>query len=87
MRDHRRDHGFAPAIRIGLHAAEATKSGSSYSGRGVHVAARIAALAGADEILASEDVLAATERGFAHGPVRAERLKGIRVLVNVATID
>ena len=87
MRDHRRDHGFAPAIRMGLHAAKATKSGSSYSGRGVHVAARIAALAGADEILASEDVLAATERGFAHGPVRAERLKGIRVLVNVATID
>jgi class 3 adenylate cyclase len=86
MRDHRRDHGFAPAIRIGLHAAEATKSGASYSGRGVHIAARIAALAGPDEILASEDALAATTRSVAHGPLRPERLKGIRSPVKVAPL-
>jgi len=87
MRDHRRDHGFAPAIRIGLHAAEATKSGSGYSGRGVHIAARIAALAEAGETLASEDVLAATKRGSPHGPLRSEQLKGIRAPVRLASID
>jgi len=87
MRDHRRDHGFAPAIRIGLHAAVATKSGSSYSGRGVHIAARIASLAGPDEILVSEDVLSASKRGSPHGPLRAEQLKGIRVPVSLASID
>jgi class 3 adenylate cyclase len=86
MRDHRRDHGFAPAIRIGLHTAEATKSGASYSGRGVHIAARIAALAGPDEILASEDALAATSHPVAHGALRQERLKGIRSEVKVAPL-
>jgi hypothetical protein len=51
--DHRREHGFAPQIRIGLHAAEATKLGANYSGMGVHTAARIGAIAGAGEIVAS----------------------------------
>jgi class 3 adenylate cyclase len=86
MREHRRDHGFAPGIRIGLHAAEATKSGGSYAGRGVHIAARIAALAAPDEILASEETLAQAGSQLAHGPVRAERLKGIRDPVAVAAI-
>jgi class 3 adenylate cyclase len=87
MRDHRRDHGFAPAIRIGLHAAEATKSGSGYSGRGVHVAARVAALAGPNEIRVSSSVLASADRKIAHGALRSEQLKGIRQPVDVALID
>jgi class 3 adenylate cyclase len=86
MRDHRRDHGFAPGIRIGLHAAEASRSGASYSGRGVHIAARIASLAGPDEILVSESVLAVTGQTVAHGELRQERLKGIRKPVEVAAI-
>ena len=87
MRDHRRDHGFAPAIRIGLHAAEATKGGGGYSGRGVHIAARIAALAGADEILASEEVLESAGREVPHGPLHTERLKGIRQPMGLALIS
>lgn len=87
MRDHRRDHGFAPAIRIGLHAAEATRSGASYSGRGVHIAARIASIAGPDEILASEGILESTGRKVAHGALRQEQLKGIRQPVTVGPID
>jgi class 3 adenylate cyclase len=86
MRDHRRNHGFAPAIRIGLHTAEATKSGASYSGRGVHIAARIASLAGPDEILASENALAAAHGSVGHGPFRSEQLKGIRSPVKVAPL-
>ncbi|MGH2488701.1 MAG: hypothetical protein ACRDFR_03680, partial [Candidatus Limnocylindria bacterium] len=87
MRDHRRDHGFAPGIRIGLHAAEATKDGGGYSGRGVHIAARIAALAGADEILASEVVLESADRAVPHGPLRTEQLKGIRQPMDLALIS
>jgi class 3 adenylate cyclase len=87
MRDHRRDHGFAPGIRIGLHAAEATKGGGSYSGRGVHIAARIASLAGADEILASEAVLESADREVPHGPLRTEQLKGIRQPMDLALIS
>jgi class 3 adenylate cyclase len=86
MRDHRRDHGFAPALRIGLHSAEVNRSGTGYTGRGVHIAARIAGLAGPDEILASVDVLAAILSRVAQGPSRAEQLKGIREPVTIAPI-
>ena len=47
-----------PSVRIGLHTAEATVRGSDYSGKGVHVAARVGALAGGGEILATAAVLA-----------------------------
>src|SRR5919108_1977958 len=74
--DHRHQHGFAPKVRIGLHRAEATREGADWSGKGVHAAARIGALAEGEEILASLD----TAR--AGGPVtvsdpRTVSLKGI----------
>jgi class 3 adenylate cyclase len=53
LRRQRREHGFAPQIRIGLHQAVAIDSGGEYKGKGVHEAARIASLAGGDEILMS----------------------------------
>jgi class 3 adenylate cyclase len=56
---HRHEHGFAPRVRIGLHTTEAGRQGGDYQGRGVHVAARIGAAAGSEEILVSSDVLAA----------------------------
>jgi class 3 adenylate cyclase len=86
MRDPRRDHGFAPGLRIGLHTAEVSRTGGSYTGRGVHITARIAALGGPDEILASADVLAATNSGVAHGPSRVELLKGIRQPMTISSI-
>ena len=48
---HRREHGFAPWIRIGLHAAVATRRGTNFSGQGVHVAARIGATATREQVL------------------------------------
>ena len=45
LADHRRAHGFAPQVRIGVHAAEATRAAGDYEGAGVHAAARIGALA------------------------------------------
>jgi class 3 adenylate cyclase len=53
LAEQRRTHGFAPAVRIGVHSAVATRRGSDYSGKDVHVAARITALARGGEILAS----------------------------------
>ena len=87
LREHRRDHGFAPQVRIGLHAAEARRQGRSYEGRAVHVAARIGALAGADEILASREVLSAAGDGFPHSGLRAEQVRGIRMPVEVAALQ
>ena len=45
LAEHRREQGFSPTVRIGLHRAEATKEGTDWSGKGVHAAARIGALA------------------------------------------
>ena len=88
LRDHRRDHGFAPRVRIGVHAAEVTDRGGDYVGRGVHATARIAAAAGAGEIIASSDgARAARNRPFAVTDERSLSLKGLAEPVAVATVD
>ena len=53
LAEHRRSAGFAPKVRIGLHASGATQVGKNFSGKGVHEASRIAALADGDQIVAS----------------------------------
>jgi class 3 adenylate cyclase len=86
LAEHRRAHGFAPQVRIGVHATAATHDGIDYTGLGVHTAARISALAGAGEILASAETLAdvpdmtVTERRTAH-------LKGIAEPVDVIAVE
>ena len=50
--------GFAPQVRIGVHAAGATQVGTNFTGKGVHEAARIAALAEGSEIIASRETAA-----------------------------
>ena len=85
---HRREHGFAPQVRIGLHTAEATRRGSNYSGQGVHVAARVGAAAGAAEILATSAVLAGSaEARFTLSEPRMLSLKGVVDPVEVRTVD
>ena len=51
LADHRHQHGFALQVRVGIHSAEVAATGHSYRGRGVHEAARIAALARPGELL------------------------------------
>jgi len=87
LADHRRTHGFSPAVRIGLHIAKAARTGRSYRGRGVHEAARIAALAEAGEVLASQETVAAGPTRFAASKPRTVRLKGISEPVQVVTIE
>jgi class 3 adenylate cyclase len=85
---HRREHGFAPSVRIGLHSAEATRDGRDYRGRGVHVAARVGGAASGQEILASTDVLEqAGHIRFKVSEPRALTLKGVREPVEVRAID
>jgi class 3 adenylate cyclase len=87
MARHRREHGFAPSLRIGLHTAPTTRTRSGYSGAAVHAAARIAALAGADQIVVSEATLAAATRKVLSGPAREERLKGVRQPMKVVSLS
>jgi class 3 adenylate cyclase len=84
--EHRRAHGFAPHVRMGLHASEAAQAAGSYAGLGVHAAARIAGLAGSGEILASEDTLGGLA-GVRTSDHRAVTLKGIAEPVDVVVVD
>jgi class 3 adenylate cyclase len=85
LAEHRRSSGFAPSVRIGLHAAEANRRGDDYSGMGVHLAARVAALAGGEEIVASADTLA--EAGeVASSELREATVKGVSAPIRVATV-
>lgn len=74
---HRADHGFAPSVRIGLHAGEAAARDGDYFGAAVTRAARISAAAGAGEVLVSTDVLASCDRPVRVGEERTLELKGI----------
>ena len=86
LAEQRRDHGFAPRVRIGLHAAEATRVGADYEGGGVHTAARIGALAEGGEILASVDTLEGMD-GVVVGEAREVTLKGVAKPVRVAAVE
>lgn len=85
LAEHRRSHGFAPQVRIGLHAASATQSGSGYKGKGIHEAARIAALAEGGQILASR--VTAAGASFVASEPRTVRLKGFSEPVQVVAIE
>jgi class 3 adenylate cyclase len=84
LADHRRQHGFAPRVRIGIHATSASHAGGRYQGRGVHEASRIAALAGPDEIVASR---ASVPPSFRVSEPREATVKGISKPLEVVRID
>jgi class 3 adenylate cyclase len=87
MRDHRREHGFAPQIRIGVHTAEATVRGGDYVGHGVHAASRVASAGGAGEILASAETLEAAVEGYDVAERRLVTLKGLADPVELVRVD
>ena len=67
---------LAPDVRIGLHTGGAFhKDGADYGGQGVHMAARIGALAGGGEILMSRESLDGGSR-FPLSEPHSETLKG-----------
>jgi len=85
LREHRTTTGFALPVRIGLHSAEANRRGADYSGLGVHVAARVGALANGGEILATADTLA--EAGDVPSSERRQaQVKGVAAPVSIASV-
>jgi class 3 adenylate cyclase len=80
----------APDVRIGLHTGGAFLSGSDerdYGGEGVHVAARIGALAGPAEILASRETLDGVGTAFRLSEPRTSDLPGFEHPVEVVSVD
>jgi class 3 adenylate cyclase len=85
---HRREHGFSPTVRIGLHTTEATRQMGDYRGRGVHVAARIGAAAVSEEILVSSAALSAMGPiRFGLSDPRQLTLKGVGEPVEVRSVN
>ena len=82
---HRRDHGFAPAVRIGLHAGEATERAGDYFGAAVNATARVMSLAAGGEIVATagtvEDLSCSTS------PPRTVEVKGVQEALVVMTVE
>lgn len=84
LAEHRRRNGFAPSVRIGVHAADARRVGRAYRGRGIHTAARIGAVAGENEIVASCETAETGRVGFDNR--RSVELKGLSAPVEVVTV-
>jgi class 3 adenylate cyclase len=87
LAEHRRRHGFAPPVRIGLHSAEATVIADDYAGLGVHEAARVGALAEGGEILVTAETVEGSAVPVGVGNEREVSLKGLAEPVRVASIE
>ncbi len=87
LAEHRHTHGFAPQVRVGLHAGQVVQTGGKYKGKGVHEAARIGALAEGGEIVISSETLAAVPLRFSATNPRTVTLKDISQPVTVYTLN
>jgi len=87
LAEHRRSHGFSPQVRIGLHQAEASSRAMDFSGRGVHEAARIGALAAGGQILASIQTVQSAGTRFPVSASQSVNLKGVSQPAEVVTVE
>ena len=83
---HRLEHGSSPEVRIGLHLADATRKEGDFQGKGVHVAARIGALADGGEILASQPTVAHVD-GLTLSEARSVVLSGLSKPIDIFAIS
>lgn len=74
-------------VRIGVHWATVTHSEGDFSGRGVHEAARIAALASGGEILTSLDTLASAGKDYPVSRIESVELRGLPGQTRVAALS
>ena len=81
----RQEHGFAPEVRIGLHAGEVTDMGAALSGEEVHKTARICGHAAGGEILVSSSMIDQIET-LRHGESRTIQLDGFAEPVEVVSV-
>src|SRR5919108_2412853 len=86
LAEHRQTHGFAPRVRIGLHADSATQEAGTYQGLGVHAAARIGALAEGGDILATAHTVIAAGGEWPVSDEREVELRGLEGRVRVMSI-
>lgn len=81
----RKEHGFAPQVRMGVHSGRAIIEGATVRGVAVHQASRICSLAKGGEIIASREAL--EDAGYRGTELRAVSLRGVRGAVEVGSVD
>jgi class 3 adenylate cyclase len=84
LASHRRDHGYAPQVRIGIHCGRVAMNKGALRGVAVNRAARICALADGGQIIASSEAADAAGRERTRS-WKAE-LRGVRGPVEVCEI-
>jgi len=81
---HRRLHGYAPQVRIGIHAGEVQMENGAVRGAAVHRASRLCGAARGDTIVVSREALEAGGRPL--GGLHGFALKGIKEKVEAAEV-
>ncbi len=84
LSSHRRLHGYAPQVRIGIHAGEVQMENGAVRGAAVHRAARLCAAARGDSIVVSREALEASGRPMSG--LQQLTLKGIKDRVAAAEV-
>ncbi len=75
-------------VRVGAHSGSAFRNApGDYGGEGVHMAARIGAIAGKGEILVSRETIEGYATAFRTSEPRAEDLKGFEEPVEVVAVE
>lgn len=83
---HREQHGFAPQVRIGAHTSESMRRGGDYSGKGVHIAARVADGAEPGAVSVTTTTLEASSLAYVTSEPRSFPIKNSSDVVDVADI-
>jgi class 3 adenylate cyclase len=86
LHQHRRESGFSPRVRIGIHAGPVLESEKRLLGHNVHLAARIGSAAEEDEILISRVTEAELGPGYGIEATRTLTVKGVDEPVEVGSL-
>ncbi len=76
LHHHRKEEGFSPRVRIGIHVGPVLQSGQGLVGHQVHMAARVASVGEGDEVVVSKETIDQVS-GFELENKRAITAKGI----------
>lgn len=86
LQSHRRESGFSPRVRIGIHAGLVLEREKRLLGHNVHLAARIGSAAEGDEILVSRVTGTELGHGYRIEDMRTLAVKGVDEPVEVGSV-
>ncbi len=82
---HRKQEGFSPHVRIGVHSGQVLASDDGLVGHHVHIAARVGSAGEGDEVLVTREVMDQT-KGFTFDNERTIKAKGVETPLVVGSL-